>query len=721
MTNGTNGVAPNSAINMSNTTNLRQQQQQLQQLQQFSANNSDKVKNPYHLQQNQFFPDGNFFQNQPNNAMNTNLINNLKPIKEQLDAIKNPLSSITDELNKLVYTSPTPLANAPKTKAQNTQKANKALLESFIKNNIGKIPIQPWDTGYKDVNNYINSIWDQFGESAEFSQDALKEINATMETLKQDFAKDKDKDDILKSANTNKDVIENLIKDPDKHKKNIISACDKIADGMVSTFTSFPGSFFFVLYNIIFRPITFFYYAYDAYLVNKKCKELKSMEPDDENRDKLLKDTLFLLTQMNNDNGDQLNCLFYTKSKKYGQIFQYQIDNGIDAMVKNLPIAKDITKKIENDLAQVANFGQLSALLLKHSSELTNKFNIEPNKVIKISWEDTADDKGKDVRKFNIENVDKSDIAKNDNNLYIDNPAIKHLFKTMVDNNRSAKEDSDFGRNMTSIKESYEAALADKNLNITNEILSQKINQQEINDFEESINTLIIDVDNYVNENINDFSSINRIKSYIGTITNKLDRVSKESESQIKSLRSKIEAYYGGVFKTLYTQAEKILDYDKVSKKHKPKEGLDSSDSYKDNIADIDHVIRQTTKYDNITEFANAYKDATISTIDHMLNSNSDLRTYQESASKITGFIDQKQTEITAIKANIKAIFDTLKTQEDINYAKNHITGDNQTLNQMKILNQLGNNPSAANGTTTNNNHYIPAAAPGGGIGGAGP
>lgn len=715
MTNEENGEQKNNSIQPQSTINgmptpLEHQQQTLQPSQ---AKHFATYPQQYPLQQN--FPYNGFFQNNPNNAINTNLINNLKPITEQLDAIKNPLSGITEKLSELIYKPPTPLVNAPKTKTQNTQKANKALLESFIKNNIGKIPIQPWDTGYKDVNNYINSIWDQFGESIEFSQDALKEINSTIESLKQDFAKNEDKDDILKNSNKNKDVIENLIKDPDKHKKNIISACDKITDGMVSTFTSFPGSFFFVLYNIIFRPITFFYYAYDTYLVNKKCKELKSMEPDDENRDKLLKDTLFLLTQMNNDNGDKLNCLFYTKSKKYGQIFQYQIDNGIDAVVKNMPIAKDITKKIENDLAQVANFGQLSALLLKHSSELTNKFNIEPNKVIKISWEDISDDKGKDVRKFNIENVDKTDIAKNDNNLYIDKPAIKYLFKTMVDDNRSAKEDSDFGRKMSSIKTSYEGILKDENLNITNEILNQKINPQDISDFTKSIDTLIGDVKTYVDENTNDFSKIKHIKNYIVTITKKLDDVNKESEEQIDSLTNKIEAYYGGMFETLYTQSEKILDYNKDTGKHKLIEGLDSSDSYKDNINSINLVIRQTTKYRDIIEFADAYRDKENTIIDHMTKSNADLKAYKEYAIKIKGIIGSQQTVIAGIKSDIETKFDTLKKQEDTNYAKNNIIGDNQMLNKMKILNQLGKDPSAANGTTTNN-HYIPEGS-GGGVG----
>ena len=681
-------------INMP-TTNLEQQQQQLS----IPAPNPYQIQNQYHPQQNNGFPYGGLFQNQHNNAINTNLLNNLSHITEQLDAIQNPLSGITEKLSELVYKPPNSLVNAPKTKTQNTQKAYKALLESFIKNNIGKIPIQPWDTGYKDVNNYINSIWDQFGESTEFSQDALKEINATMEILKQDFAKDKDKDDILKSANTNKDVIENLIKDPDKHKKNIISACDKIADGMVSTFTSFPGSFFFVLYNIIFRPITFFYYAYDAYLVNKKCKELKSMEPDDENRDKLLKDTLFLLTQMSNDNGDKLNCLFYTKSKKYGQIFQYQIDNGIDAMVKNLPIAKDITKKIENDLAQVANFGQLSALLLKHSSELTNKFNIEPNKVIKISWEDTTDDKGKDVRKFTIENVDKSDIAKNDNNLYIDNPAIKHLFKTMVDNNRSAKEDSDFGRNVTSIKESYEAALADENLNITNEILNQKIKPQEIDDFKKSINTLIENVKTYVVENTTDFGKISQIRDYMKNIEDKLDNVNKESEEQINSLKNKIESYYGGMFETLYTQSEKILDYNKDIGEHKPKEGLYSSDSYKDNIDSINLVIRQTTKYRDIIEFADAYRKQGLTIIDHIAKSNSDLKAYKEYAIKIKGIIDSQQTVIAGIKSDIETKFDILKRDNDFNFTKYQGINDINMINRINYERQIALDASAANRT----------------------
>ncbi len=644
------------------------------------------------------YPGYPFAQNTHNdNSSNPALHNNLGVIPDSLTKIKDPLSSLTEKLSKLEYEGPKTLANAPKTKTQNTQTAYKTLLESFIKNKIGKIPIQPWDTGYKDVNNYINSIWDQFGESVEFSQDALKEINSTIESLKQDFAKNEDKDDILKSSNRNKDVIENLIKDPDKHKKNIISACDKITDGMVSTFTSFPGSFFFVLYNIIFRPITFFYYAYDTYLVNKKCKELKNMEPDDENRDKLLKDTLFLLTQMNNDNGDKLNCLFYTKSKKYGQIFQYQIDNGIDAMVKNLPIAKAIAKNIEDDIAQVENFGQLSALLLKHSSELTNKFNIEPNKIIKISWEDTTDNKGKEIRKFTIENVDKSDIVKDSNSLYIDNPAIKHLFKTMADNNRSAKEDSDFGRNMKSITDSYESGLSDKNLNITNEILNTKITTKDIEEFQQSIDTLIENIEGYFSENKDDFNKIGHINQYMSTVETHLDSVKEGPQKQIDDLKNKIESYYGGMFKTLYIQAEKILDYNKDSAEHTLKEGLDSADSYKDNIGRINHVIMQKTKYKNIIEFANEFMNPNKKAIDHMLTGNMDLKTYEMYANQIKEIIDRKKIKIGELKADIANKYDVLFDENKYEYSKENKLANIELMHKLDYNSQISRDPSAGN------------------------
>ena len=644
------------------------------------------------------YPGYPFTQNTHNdNSSNPALHNNLGVIPDSLTKIKDPLSSLTEKLIKLEYEGHKTLANAPKTKTQNTQTAYKALLESFIKNKIGKIPIQPWDTGYKDVNNYINSIWDQFGESVEFSQDALKEINSTIESLKQDFAKNEDKDDILKSSNKNKDVIENLIKDPDKHKKNIISACDKITDGMVSTFTSFPGSFFFVLYNIIFRPITFFYYAYDTYLVNKKCKELKNMEPDDENRDKLLKDTLFLLTQMNNDDGDKLNCLFYTKSKKYGQIFQYQIDNGIDAMVKNLPIAKAIAKNIEDDIAQVENFGQLSALLLKHSSELTNKFNIEPNKVIKVSWQDTVDDKGKDIRKFTIENVDAADMVKNDNNLYIDNPAIKHLFKTMADNNRSAKEDSDFGRDMKSIVDSYESALSDKNLNITNEILNTKITTEDIGEFQQSIDTLIENIEKYCIENKDDFNKIGHINQYMSTVETHLDSVKEGPQKQIDDLKNKIESYYSGMFKTLYIQAEKILDYNKDSAEHTLKEGLDSTDSYKDNIRRINHVIVHNTKYQDIIEFANEFMKPNKKAIDHISTGNMDLKTYEVYAKQIKGIIEDKKIAIAAIKADIAHKYNILYDENNKDYNNSKEDMELERRNNAAWSTTIANNPGAAN------------------------
>ena len=46
-------------------------------------------------------------------------------------------------------------------------------------------------------------------------------------------------------------------------------------------------------------------------------------------------------------------------------------------MVKNLPIAKEVAKKTEGYVSEVKNFTELSALLLKNSSELTNKFDID--------------------------------------------------------------------------------------------------------------------------------------------------------------------------------------------------------------------------------------------------------------------------------------------------------------------------------------------------------
>ncbi len=687
MTNGINDVAPNSTINISDATKLQQEQQQLLK----TPANSYQSQSPYYPQQKQGFF-GDFFKNTNNkDPVNPALYNNLGVIPDSLAKIKDPLSSLTNKLGNLTYKEVPPLFNAEKTNNQNKQKANQMLVKSVMQNTLGLVPKPASDAG---VNNIINALWDQFGESAEFSKNTAKEISDTYDRIKKEFAKNDKLDDIMTFVEKQKNVIDGVIEDPNKNKKNIIDACKKVADGMMCTFTSIPGTFFFVLYNILFRPITFFYYAYDTYLVNKKCKELQNIDLEDENMDQALKGTAFLLKQINNDGANVLNCLFSTKNKQYGS-FGYQIKDGMKAIVDNLDVAKDLSTDLDKSIEAITDFKSLSALLVTDSSTLTNKFNIEPGKVIKISWEDTADAKGKNVRKFTIENVDKKDIAKKNNILYIESSNVQNLFKDMVDINRSAKEDSDFGRDMKSIVDSYESALSDKNLNITNEILNTKITTEDIGEFQQSIDTLIENIEGYFSENKDDFNKIEHINQYMSTVETHLDSVKEGPQKQIDDLKNKIESYYGGMFKTLYIQAEKILDYNKGE--HALKEGLDSTDSYKDNIRRINHVIVNSTKYKNIIEFANEFMNPNKKAIDHISTGNMDLKTYEVYAKQIKEIIDGKKIKIGELKAGITNKYNVLNTDNNFEYAKNIQVNNLDLIHRLSYDKIISRNPSAGN------------------------